>query len=520
MKEFYLLVTACGVFFGSLSNNTPPAAGPHHNLLTDTLPTGAIPDLESMIPVQAGDTFSVRVDLPGQKSHPLLTNGLRALGAGTAAYGLTQHESESDKKIAPVARRSYILPVIGTGIALSAGKLAHLGKGVNAYFKYTLYDKHLNVVSNGVIPLSSRMLKKGQPVFTGTAPEDGYLEAKVVSNDPVAFPIKAIPSVTLTPKSTVIPDRSPAVPDRALPGFVSNTDNLIARPTADMPVMRPKSLTPASRILDIGDVQHSGVKTIPVPAIITIPAAPPSLPAKSLGKAPSKLPNTPSKPIFHKFIPYYEIKREDPGDEEGGEGGSVGEPDPGPLELFDEDDDDDDGGGGDDDDGGGDGGGGDGGGGDGDDDDSDDDDSTYTEEDSIEESGDADTAGGDPRFPPTDVFFACDLYETLIVEADTRRTISANYTGVKKLTATAVDDGANIIYPPGGGYVVMTATANSPYIVEIFPPLPNPGPLTVVMACNVTQAVFTYNAAGNLVNTTYPPQYTSYDEFYFPEIEL
>ncbi|HTJ11898.1 MAG TPA: hypothetical protein VL547_07730 [Dinghuibacter sp.] len=520
MKEFYLFVTVCGVFMVSLINHATPVAGPHHNRLSDTLPVGTAPDLESMIPVNEGDTFSVRVNLPGEKNRSILTNGLRALGAGTAAYGLIQHESEGDKKIATVARRSYVLPVIGTGMALSAGKLTHLGKGVHAYLKYTLYDKHLGIISNGVIPLNARLLKKGQPVFTGTALQDGYLEAMVVSNDPVALPIKATPLVTVVSGPMVAIDRT-------LPGFVSNTGNLVVRPTADMPVMRPKPIAPVSFSTVVGDIQRSGVKRTHVPAMVTIPAPQnPPLP-ESIGNSPAKLPHTPAKPIFHRFIPYYVPKKEGPGDEEGGgEGGTIG-PDPRNLELFDEDDDD-----GDDDDGGGGGDGGEGGGdggdpgsGDSDDDDSDDDDADdddsddddeETEEDVLEygdeeDSGDGDAPGGDPRFSAPDIYYKCDLRDQWEAYPKSRRKIPGTglYVGVNYMIAEVVST-PELIDLPGGGWAIMVATANSPFIASILPPLPNPGPCTVTMGCNVTETVYTYNSAGVLVSTSLPFQYESF----------
>ena len=290
------------------------------------------PDLQSLIPVQKGDSFYVRPTLPPGKNKTIVTNAIRAVGVGLATYG-TAHVLASDQETRKTgsAQRSYLLPAVGAGIALSAGPLTYITKHPHAYLQYTLYDKHLTPVSSGIVPLP----KSGthNPILlSGQASEDGYLSAQVVSADPKTAASFQAPVVSITPAQPV--EEATLTPSIQT---TSTQTDLVAKP-ADRPTQL-SSLSPGSsiHIMPVAVAPVTVSATAPINQVLQThtvdtrpqPIAPKSFTSQATSSAPTHerptrpfqrpsqpVQNTPA-PIFHKGL-VARPQDEEPTDDEDG----------------------------------------------------------------------------------------------------------------------------------------------------------------------------------------------------------
>lgn len=317
MLKLYTTLLLSGMAFSAFSQQ---------HLSNDTQP-----DLQSLIPVQAGDRFDIASQKPSSgQNKTLLTNALRALGGGAAAYGLSHNATTYGKETRTSSpKKDYFLPIAGTTLALSANKLTHVGKNAPVYIKYTLYDKNLHVVHEEIARVG-----KTSPVVRGQAAQDGYLQVEVVSANPNNTNAFGEPQVSVTPaekptEAVVQPaertiqavtseDLAPAPP--AEPGATSiavttvttaavKTAPLSAEPTA-IPTPKLTGAVAATKPVAVTKTPKTAPVALKIAPVVTADKLiPKSLPAEGLNKAP--LP-APKAPVFHKGLPYARRRSEGP----------------------------------------------------------------------------------------------------------------------------------------------------------------------------------------------------------------
>ncbi len=360
MNRYCLLLLLCEVFLSSFNHQgykAPPKRLPQR--LCDTVPavdkSGV--DLQSLIPVEASDSFYVSFTTHGETNNHILVNGLRALGLGMAAYGVTHEKKAEGEVTTATIKRSYILPITGLGIAISANKLSKIGhkNKTTVYLKYSFYNQHLDLLSKGVIPINTKRLNK-QFVFSGKVEQNGYFEAQVVfegsQSGSLGEPAIAI-SHTIIPGSgsdiheqkndayietpTFSPPPIHELPDPSVAKIEAEKGNQVRLPESHHVTIEP-------------NIDSARSPNLPQPHISGIEVKSTLVNGSGEGHKPSPTPASREgsdkglpKPITHLGFIYFKVKSEDPNsDEDGNQEDEIANPDTEPVKEPDTDDDDDD----------------------------------------------------------------------------------------------------------------------------------------------------------------------------------
>ena len=93
MKQFYATIFCSLLIVPCFAQQLPAAPAQQ-------------PDLQSLIPIQKGDSFYLRPTLPPGKNQTIVTNAIRAVGAGLATYG-TAHAPSRRRRYSPVCPAAY-----------------------------------------------------------------------------------------------------------------------------------------------------------------------------------------------------------------------------------------------------------------------------------------------------------------------------------------------------------------------------------------------------------------------------
>jgi hypothetical protein len=403
-------------------------------------PDQAQPDLQSLIPVNAGDSFYIKYK-PAFKRNEFLKNSIRAVGAGMTSYALIHNiqPSSSETGSSPSSHiRSYGLAVAGVGLATSADKLAHLGKKSPAYVRYTLYDKKLSVTTIQTIELR----KGSSNTLSGRVPSDGYLSMQVIG------PEQAYVSIADGQEDSTIslPVFSPAGADLNSTAALRPTDgdrlpSIKTRPL--LAVHQSKVKAPSTA--------HSAANAEKIPAVAVIPA---KIPTPQSDAPVGRSSRTPLKKTQENESRHIDLYKEDEPEDNSGEEDDA---DDQPISLrkkpseaidalmqpdlhgYDPDDDDDD---------------------DGDDDDDDDDDDSPSDDigagggDDDDDDDDSDGDDDDDDDGESTAGLLLDYIKTYGIEnipdeSDFTFALDGSFTG-------SMSDGSTVVYDESGGTLSMT----------------------------------------------------------------
>ena len=163
MRKYYFLPAILFISLHSLGQTIPPGS----------------------IPINQGDSFSVRTTVTHVGKAAVVGNILRVVGVGALAYQADRIAKKGDLKAGgSQVNGNYWVPPVGAGLIVFGGDIASMKKTSKQYIGYILYNKKGVPVQSNFVGLNQKTIRKYDGiVLTGKASDNGYIRIESGQND-------------------------------------------------------------------------------------------------------------------------------------------------------------------------------------------------------------------------------------------------------------------------------------------------------------------------------------------------